>query len=158
MATFNRRSSSSIFICRVPKILPSFIHAIEIPFHCRWNNIEREREEIHFKKEKNIYLTDDKSNLYARYDNFCCFLWRKRGEEKNNGHRSISRRKIRIENVERERERCIVKLARGSYLINRNKFGGAFNCNWWKRIIYTRTYVGTRRNYTRNDNTHDCKF
>lgn len=38
---------------------------------------EREREEIHFKKEnKNIYLTDDKSNLYARYDNFCCFLWR----------------------------------------------------------------------------------
>lgn len=105
VATFNRRSSSSIFICRVPKILPSFIHAIEIPFHCRWNNIEREREEIHFKKEnKNIYLTDDKSNLYARYDNFCCFLWRKRGEEKNNGHRSISRRKIRIENVERERE------------------------------------------------------
>lgn len=54
----------------------------------------------------------------------------------------------------------IVKLPCGFHLINHNKFRSVSNCireqRWPNRIIYM--HIGTRRNYTRNDNTHHCKF
>lgn len=54
----------------------------------------------------------------------------------------------------------IVKLPCGFHLINHNKFRSVSDCireqRWPNHIIYI--HIGTRRNYTRNDNTHHCKF
>lgn len=67
-------------------------------------------------------------------------------------------RQIRTSNV--HGVTYIVKLPCGFHLINHNKFRSVSNCireqRWPNHIIYI--HIGTRRNYTRNDNTHHCKF